>query len=364
MALHLFTLIIFIMKISFGDVLSGIGVVGDVASGVLGLNAQQKANEANIALAREQMQWQEKMWNKQNEYNTPSAQMERFRAAGINPYLAMTSMQSGNSSTLPAVSSLPQVHPEDYSFVGNTLGRAADIAMKKEQVAGLQMDNKAKAIGLLHENERLLLELEEKRSHLRKEGKETEALDAQIYALETSNKYLVGSLEAKSETDRLTNIRLDLENEYQKLVNKGADLDNILKEKLQPLQVQQLEEIIKNIKVDTKLKGAQAGLAVAQAALAKAQEKGIQLDNFVKDHIKNYAMMQASYEEQTARYNRDAAKSGAELIQQQNEAYGTNTTFERIGSAIGSAFSVALTYAIAKGTRGPKPMGKIGFTQY
>ena len=118
------------MGLSFGDVLSGIGVVGDVASGVLGLNAQQKANEANIALAREQMQWQEKMWNKQNEYNTPSAQMERFRAAGINPYMAMTNMQSGNSSTLPAVSSPPQVHPEDYSFVGDTLGLSFIIHLK------------------------------------------------------------------------------------------------------------------------------------------------------------------------------------------------------------------------------------------
>lgn len=351
------------MGLSFGDVLSGIGVVGDVASGVLGLNAQQKANEANIALAREQMQWQEKMWNKQNEYNTPSAQMERFRAAGINPYMAMTNMQSGNSSTLPAVSSPPQVHPEDYSFVGDTLGRAADIAMKKEQVSGLQMDNKAKAIGLLHENERLLLELEEKRADLKNKGKETDFLDSQIFALQTSNKYLVGSLEAKSESDRLTNIRLDLENKHQELINTGQNLDNILKQKMQPLQIKQLEEIIKNIKVDTKLKGAQAGLAVAQAALAKAQEKGIQIDNFVKDHIKNYAMMQASYDEQTARYNRDAAKSGAELIQKQNEYYEGNTWWERAGSAIGSAFSVALTYAIMKGAKGPKPMGKIGFTQ-
>ena len=31
----------------------------------------------------------ERMWNAQNEYNTPLAQAERLRQAGINPYLAM-----------------------------------------------------------------------------------------------------------------------------------------------------------------------------------------------------------------------------------------------------------------------------------
>ena len=31
----------------------------------------------------------EKMWNAQNEYNTPLAQANRLRQAGINPYLAM-----------------------------------------------------------------------------------------------------------------------------------------------------------------------------------------------------------------------------------------------------------------------------------
>ena len=31
----------------------------------------------------------EKMWNKQNEYNSPFNQAQRLKAAGLNPYLAM-----------------------------------------------------------------------------------------------------------------------------------------------------------------------------------------------------------------------------------------------------------------------------------
>lgn len=43
--------------------------------------------------AREDMLWHRQnahdinMWNKQNEYNSPAAQMERYKEAGLNPYL-------------------------------------------------------------------------------------------------------------------------------------------------------------------------------------------------------------------------------------------------------------------------------------
>lgn len=40
------------------------------------------------------LDWQEKMWNLQNQYNTPSAMMERYKEAGLNPFLSMASGQS------------------------------------------------------------------------------------------------------------------------------------------------------------------------------------------------------------------------------------------------------------------------------
>lgn len=45
--------------------------------------ALQRDWESNEALASRQ--WQENMWNKENAYNTPSAQMQRYSEAGINP---------------------------------------------------------------------------------------------------------------------------------------------------------------------------------------------------------------------------------------------------------------------------------------
>ena len=62
---------------------SAVGGIGSVASTLLG-------NSANIQLAREQREWDYKMWKENNEYNTPLNQMKRLRSAGINPGLAMS----------------------------------------------------------------------------------------------------------------------------------------------------------------------------------------------------------------------------------------------------------------------------------
>lgn len=41
------------------------------------------------------------MWNMQNDYNTPAAQMKRFEEAGLNPMLAYTQGNPGNATSAP-----------------------------------------------------------------------------------------------------------------------------------------------------------------------------------------------------------------------------------------------------------------------
>lgn len=52
-----------------------------------------------------QSAWQDYMWNKQNEYNSPLAQINRLQAAGINPvaslYGGSAGSAAGNSQSLP-----------------------------------------------------------------------------------------------------------------------------------------------------------------------------------------------------------------------------------------------------------------------
>lgn len=65
------------------------------------------------------------MWNRQNEYNDPSAQMERFRRAGLNPDLIYSQM--GNGSPAQMVSTEQNVSQHDYG--------AALTASKQQRIA-------------------------------------------------------------------------------------------------------------------------------------------------------------------------------------------------------------------------------------
>lgn len=110
-----------------------IGAGGAIGSNLLGgifnRNAQRSANNSNVAMQRETNAQNYQIFREQNEfnkeqlnnylqYNTPAAQRSRFEDAGINPYMALGSMQNGNAqSALTSANSAPmqatQVQPEN-----------------------------------------------------------------------------------------------------------------------------------------------------------------------------------------------------------------------------------------------------------
>lgn len=100
-------------------------------NGVLGIFSKNKANKQNIALQRETnalnyQMFQEgnafnrqmafDMFNAENAYNTPEAQAERLKDAGLNPALvaegATATTGNGDASTPSAASAAPMVAPQ------------------------------------------------------------------------------------------------------------------------------------------------------------------------------------------------------------------------------------------------------------
>ena len=80
-----------------------IGAVGALGAGVAGTIGGSKStssansmnykinqmnNEFNAAEAQKSRDYMTEMWNKTNEYNSPSAMRQRLSEAGYNPYLA------------------------------------------------------------------------------------------------------------------------------------------------------------------------------------------------------------------------------------------------------------------------------------
>lgn len=80
-----------------------------------------------------------KMWNMNNEYNTPKAQMERLLEAGLNPNLAYSIASSGNASgSAPQASArigdpagkMLQVRQQNMNMVFGALDTAIDLTQK------------------------------------------------------------------------------------------------------------------------------------------------------------------------------------------------------------------------------------------
>lgn len=105
-----------------GGIISGIGsLLGGIGSSAMNNKAVKDTNKANMEIAKYQAQWQQQenekayqrslnMWNLQNEYNSPTQQMARIRAAGLNPNLVYGNGVAGNSS-----GSAPQYEPAKFN---------------------------------------------------------------------------------------------------------------------------------------------------------------------------------------------------------------------------------------------------------
>lgn len=123
----------------------GLGIAGNIISR---RNAKE-TNRTNIQIMREQNAFNEKMWNKNNEYNSPSAQMERDRQAGLNPYLRQAGQGSYTSDQVNAApfagaaqaQTVPfaQMQPIDLAGIMKTF---ADIEATKASTENQKIENK------------------------------------------------------------------------------------------------------------------------------------------------------------------------------------------------------------------------------
>lgn len=116
------------------------------------LQAVRETNQMNYQIAQQNNAFNERMWNMQNEYNTPSAQRARLEAAGINPYLMLDGSSTGVAQSSPqADTSGTQVAPDvgstiagGYQSLGNSISSAAGQIAQMAFQNDLQEANVAK----------------------------------------------------------------------------------------------------------------------------------------------------------------------------------------------------------------------------
>ena len=92
---------------------AGVGALGSIAGSVSGglfsANQARKNRKFQERMYNQQVQDTLDFWNKQNEYNLPSAQRQRLEDAGLNPLLMYgEGGVSGNLAQQPQLPSAPQ----------------------------------------------------------------------------------------------------------------------------------------------------------------------------------------------------------------------------------------------------------------
>lgn len=127
-----------------GTVIGGIGGAAISAIGsFFGNRSNRKrsaeAFERESKFAREerlaQQQWIEQMYEKNNSYNSPAAQMQRLKEAGLNPDLMYSRGDVGNATApeAPQQAMTPRYNVIPANTYGQTAQIAADAGLKAAQ---------------------------------------------------------------------------------------------------------------------------------------------------------------------------------------------------------------------------------------
>lgn len=134
------------------------GLAGSLVGGAFSHSSQSSANSTNLRIAQMNNEWSEKMMEKQNQYNIDQwnrakefaleqrdydsavNQAQRFREAGLNPALMMSSNNAGSAASTPSGSSvgLPspssaQVQPFDWSNTINGVLKSMEMQMQLQR---------------------------------------------------------------------------------------------------------------------------------------------------------------------------------------------------------------------------------------
>lgn len=135
---------------------TAIGAIGGAAISAIGNffgnKSNQKASdrlfEKQSQFSREeriaQQKWIEEMYARNNAYNTPAAQMERYKAAGLNPDLIYSQGDSGNASfpEAPSQASTPTASVIPKNTYGDTASIIAQTGLMTAQAKALESQAK------------------------------------------------------------------------------------------------------------------------------------------------------------------------------------------------------------------------------
>lgn len=270
----------------------GVGIAGSIAQPIIdvynnnrNIHSQERMNEQSMdwqsAESEKSRDWQEKMWLKEQQYNSPAMQKQRLREAGINPFIGDSAISSG-STVAPSASmsgspnvSAPHASKVDFSSVsraGESLIQLdkinSDIANQEsttfnnwvESAMQLYKDGKEDA------GDKILdLAFAQYGSYARSKSltKEYYRNQAELSRIQSDSMEFELSLRRKYGDAQASQVLKNMQVEYDKLVSE-RDLNRVV-EKLRNAEIE-----LSNAKTDSERENAIRIKNEAQSALASA----------------------------------------------------------------------------------------------
>lgn len=280
-------------------ILGGIIAAGaSLAGNAIGAASNNKTNQTSIDINRENNQfnaeqaqlnrdWQERMWNKNNEYNSPDAMISR----GLNPFIgsnigAGVSRSAAGSGAQAQSAGLPslQVFRPDFSDVGSALASMAQARNLMASAEQTEMLSPLLANQILGNTNYRNIGIGQSGYWNASTGRRSALLDQSKEYQELKNMEFAGRLTSAQEAQIL------LDSEAQQVLNKYLD------------EQQQADLFIKgqtlaNLYAQGALSEAQYKNQMAQAVKTSAETNGIRISNRIAEQTADsliYANIQSN----------------------------------------------------------------------
>lgn len=254
----------------------------------IGVVEKKKAYKWTRKLMDAQYQHQVDFWNMNNAYNSPSAQMERFEAAGINPYM---SLGNPNTSSYGSVMQAVPQYPEATPSVMQGIQMQLSAALQSAQIQNIQA-NTALTTEQTTTQQGITALQEFQSRNLRLDGDIKEVVrDYKRGVLEPSVQLAYAEYNYKVQQTANETVMFDL---------LGAKVAVTKAEK------ERIEATISKLKVDTRLSEAQIMLVLSRV---NAQH----IENTLRGAYVPYASNLAQSNVATAHHNSVAAQANADI---------------------------------------------------
>jgi hypothetical protein len=344
--------------------------VGNLTDNVVGMVNQNHQNKVNLRMMREQndfnakqaqlqRDWQEDMWNKNNEYNSPEAMISR----GLNPFVGSSAgagvsrspASGGAAATAAPVPSMQSFRP-NFSNVFQSLAslaqaKASDASAGESRSRANQIDT---LTPLLSDYYRGLtnwknLAIGESGYWNKTTGRMSAVLDQSTEAQNLKNAQFAERISAAQETQILLN------SDAQRVMNRymGQNQQADLLIKAQTLANLQSQGVLTNKQVQTEIQ---------RAILVSAEASGKKIDNRIASETANSLIKAANasrelqYRDSTYDYKnvrlrkhteyntsmarQKAAEYGAELARKQGRTHYWESVSRGLGSIASGAGNV------------------------